>query len=130
MEGQPKRRFPSALTSHAEQERMVEEIRGTSFPSAMRGYDRDAVDAYVERVNRLIAELETSRSPESAAGYPGAHPEEEQPRAPRAPGDDTEAIDPREEMGRMEGKAGEATAARDEPVDETAELEEEPETPA
>ena len=45
---------------------MVEEIRSVSFPSAMRGYDRDAVDAYVERVNRLIAELEISRSPESA----------------------------------------------------------------
>ena len=54
------------LTSHADQDRMVEEIRSISFPSAMRGYDRDAVDAYVERVNRLIAELEISRSPEAA----------------------------------------------------------------
>jgi DivIVA domain-containing protein len=54
------------LTSHADQDRMVEEIRSISFPTAMRGYDRDAVDAYVERVNRLIAELEISRSPEAA----------------------------------------------------------------
>jgi DivIVA domain-containing protein len=54
------------LTSHADQDRMVEEIRSISFPMSMRGYDRDAVDAYVERVNRLIAELEISRSPESA----------------------------------------------------------------
>jgi DivIVA domain-containing protein len=54
------------LTSHADQDRMVEEIRGVSFPTSMRGYDRDAVDAYVERVNRLMAELEISRSPEAA----------------------------------------------------------------
>jgi DivIVA domain-containing protein len=223
MEGQSKRRFPSALTSHAEQERMVEQIRGTSFPSAMRGYDRDAVDAFVERVNRLIAELEISRSPESAvkhavaqvseetrgilerahqtaeeitarsrskaedriqqaeseadeireaaearvheldadaeaiwaerlrliedvrdvaerliavadeaaARFPSAHPEEDETQALPSPADDTEAIgDPTEAMGTIEGEAVEATAAPDEPVDETTELEEEPETPA
>ena len=48
---------------------MVEEVRSVSFPSSMRGYDRDAVDAYVERVNRLIAELEISRSPEAAVKH-------------------------------------------------------------
>lgn len=42
------------------------DIRDVSFPSAMRGYDRREVDAYVERVNRVIAELEISRSPQSA----------------------------------------------------------------
>jgi DivIVA domain-containing protein len=42
------------------------EIRDVSFPGAMRGYDRRAVDAYVKRVNRVIAELEVSRSPEAA----------------------------------------------------------------
>jgi DivIVA domain-containing protein len=36
------------------------------FPSAMRGYDRHAVDDYVERVGRLVAELHATRSPESA----------------------------------------------------------------
>ena len=77
VEGQTTRRFPSALTSHAEQERMVEEIRSTSFPSAMRGYDREAVDSYVERVNRLIAELEISRSPESAVKHAVAQVSEE-----------------------------------------------------
>jgi len=66
VEGPPTRRFPSALISHAEQEREIEEVRNVSFPTVMRGYDRDAVDAYIERVNRLIAELEISRSPESA----------------------------------------------------------------
>src|SRR2546423_1374266 len=46
-----------------------EEIAGTrdvSFPMAMRGYERAAVDAYVTRVNRIIAELQVSRSPQSA----------------------------------------------------------------
>lgn len=56
---------------------MVEEIRSISFPTAMRGYDRDAVDAYVERVNRLIAELEISRSPESAVKHAVAQVSEE-----------------------------------------------------
>jgi DivIVA domain-containing protein len=77
MEGQPTRRFPSSLVSHAEQERMVEEIRSITFPTVMRGYDRDAVDAYVERVNRLIAELEISRSPESAVKHAVAQVSEE-----------------------------------------------------
>ena len=35
-----------------------EEIRDISFPVVVRGYDRRAVDAYVEQVNRVIAELE------------------------------------------------------------------------
>jgi DNA segregation ATPase FtsK/SpoIIIE, S-DNA-T family len=48
---------------------MVEEMRSVSFPTTLRGYDREAVDAYVERVNRLIAELEISRSPESAVKH-------------------------------------------------------------
>jgi len=56
---------------------MVEEIRSISFPVALRGYDRDAVDAYVERVNRLIAELEISRSPESAVKHAVAQVSEE-----------------------------------------------------
>ncbi|HEY2603146.1 MAG TPA: DivIVA domain-containing protein [Thermoleophilaceae bacterium] len=77
MEGSPTRRFPSSLVSHAEQDQMVEEIRSISFPTSMRGYDRDAVDAYVERVNRLMAELEISRSPESAVRHAVAQVTEE-----------------------------------------------------
>jgi DivIVA domain-containing protein len=42
------------------------EIRDASFPTAVRGYDRRAVDAYIKRVNRVIAELEVSRSPQAA----------------------------------------------------------------
>src|SRR5438067_5604696 len=41
-------------------------IRNVSFPIGMRGYDRAAVDAYVTRVNRIIAELQVGRSPQSA----------------------------------------------------------------
>jgi DivIVA domain-containing protein len=42
------------------------DVRDASFPVSRRGYDRGAVDAYVERVNGLIDELETARSPEAA----------------------------------------------------------------
>jgi cell division septum initiation protein DivIVA len=36
------------------------------FPVALRGYDRFAVDAYVERTAELVAELQATRSPEAA----------------------------------------------------------------
>jgi DivIVA domain-containing protein len=45
------------------------DIRDVSFGTVVRGYDRREVDAYVKRVNRLIAELEISRSPESAVKH-------------------------------------------------------------
>ncbi len=45
------------------------DIRDVSFPSAVRGYERGAVNEYVRRVNRVIAELEVSRSPESAVKH-------------------------------------------------------------
>ena len=48
------------------QRRVPPELRTAAFPVAVRGYDRGAVDAYVARVNRLIAELEATRSPQSA----------------------------------------------------------------
>jgi DivIVA domain-containing protein len=41
-------------------------VRDVSFPIALRGYDRDAVDGYVVEVNRVIAELQVGRSPQSA----------------------------------------------------------------
>lgn len=50
----------------AERDQVLADVRNVQFPTAMRGYERDAVDDYVVRVNRLIAELESSRSPESA----------------------------------------------------------------
>lgn len=36
------------------------------FPSALRGYDRVAVDEYVQQTRRLVAELQATRSPEAA----------------------------------------------------------------
>jgi cell division septum initiation protein DivIVA len=36
------------------------------FPAALRGYDRLAVDAYVQRASQLVAELQATRSPEAA----------------------------------------------------------------
>lgn len=45
------------------------ELRNVSFPVSVRGYDRRAVDAYVARVNNVIAELEVSRSPQAAVRH-------------------------------------------------------------
>lgn len=45
------------------------EIRNVSFPGSVRGYDRDAVDAYVRRVNQVIAELEMTSSPKAAVRH-------------------------------------------------------------
>lgn len=45
------------------------DVRDVSFPGAVRGYDRAAVDAYVKRVNTVIAELEVSRSPQAAVRH-------------------------------------------------------------
>src|SRR5919197_6225665 len=48
---------------------LPKDIRDPSFPAAVRGYDRHAVDAYVERVNTLIAELQVSGSPRAAVRH-------------------------------------------------------------
>src|SRR5919198_69365 len=45
------------------------DIRNVQFPVSVRGYDRDAVERYVKRVNRVIAELEVSRSPQAAVRH-------------------------------------------------------------
>jgi DivIVA domain-containing protein len=50
-------------------EHVPAEIRNVQFPVSVRGYDRDAVEAYVKRVNRVIAELEISRSPRAAVRH-------------------------------------------------------------
>jgi cell division initiation protein len=43
----------------------VRRLSDVSFPAAMRGYDRAAVDAYVEEVTRIVAELEARQSSEA-----------------------------------------------------------------
>jgi DivIVA domain-containing protein len=45
------------------------EILDVSFPVSLLGYRRQAVDAYVERVNRAIAELKISASPAAAVRH-------------------------------------------------------------
>jgi DivIVA domain-containing protein len=42
------------------------DIRDVSFPLSVRGYDRSAVDAYVDRVQDVVADLEATHSPEAA----------------------------------------------------------------
>lgn len=46
--------------------RAAHAARDVDFPLALRGYDRGAVDRYIEEVNQAIAELEISSSPQSA----------------------------------------------------------------
>jgi DivIVA domain-containing protein len=41
-------------------------LRDVRFSTAMRGYDREAVDEYVSRVNQVLAELQITAAPESA----------------------------------------------------------------
>jgi DivIVA domain-containing protein len=45
------------------------DLLDVSFPVSVRGYDRAAVDAYVKRVNRVIAELKVSASPPAAVRH-------------------------------------------------------------
>ena len=45
---------------------LPEELRDPSFPAAVRGYDRRAVDAYIQNINRVVAELQVSGSPAAA----------------------------------------------------------------
>jgi DivIVA domain-containing protein len=45
------------------------EILNVSFPAAVRGYDRRAVDAHIKRVNRLIAEIKAGASPRAAVRH-------------------------------------------------------------
>jgi DivIVA domain-containing protein len=46
--------------------RAAHTARDVNFPVALRGYDRAAVDRYVQEVNQAIAELEITSSPQSA----------------------------------------------------------------
>ncbi len=41
-------------------------VADVDFPSALRGYDRLAVDAYVQKTSQLVAELQATRSPDAA----------------------------------------------------------------
>ena len=64
------RRFGSSrVLTAADRERILKDARSVEFPIALRGYDRAAVDRYVERMSRLITELDMSSSPEAAVRH-------------------------------------------------------------
>jgi DivIVA domain-containing protein len=66
----PDRRFTSSrVLGRQERERVLNETRDVDFPISLRGYDRIAVDRYVERVTRVLTELEMSSSPEAAVRH-------------------------------------------------------------
>jgi DivIVA domain-containing protein len=44
----------------------VAAVHDVRFSTALRGYDRDQVDRYINRVNQLLAELQITAAPESA----------------------------------------------------------------
>ncbi len=46
-----------------------QDLLDVSFPVSRRGYDRQVVDAYIERVNRVIAELKVRASPPAAVRH-------------------------------------------------------------
>ncbi len=46
-----------------------QDVLDVSFPASVRGYDRHAVDAYIKRVNRVIAELKVRSSPPAAVRH-------------------------------------------------------------
>jgi cell division initiation protein len=45
---------------------ILEELRDAEFPVALRGYDREAVNAYIDRVAELVEDLAATRSPQVA----------------------------------------------------------------
>src|SRR4051794_7179288 len=48
----------------------IAELRDVRFSAAMRGYDREEVDRYVNRVTGVFAELQTPAAPEPAIRHP------------------------------------------------------------
>ena len=66
----PGRRFGSTrVLTAADRDRILKDARSVEFPVGLRGYERGAVDRYVERMSRLITELEMSSSPEAAVRH-------------------------------------------------------------
>jgi len=68
--GEPEGGEPEELHVRGELRHYVPaEILNVSFPAAVRGYDRKAVDAHIKRVNRLIAEVKVGASPRAAVRH-------------------------------------------------------------
>ncbi|HYZ18746.1 MAG TPA: DivIVA domain-containing protein [Gaiellaceae bacterium] len=92
------------------------EIRDVSFPISVRGYDRDAVDAYVSRVQGVVAELEATRSPQAVIRHALADIGERTKGVLERAGETAEDItlaareDAEASVARAEGKAKELLA--------------------
>lgn len=56
---------PRAEVRPARGRTFLPEVTGVEFSSSRRGYDRAEVDQYVERVSRIIVEVEAMRSPDA-----------------------------------------------------------------
>jgi DivIVA domain-containing protein len=67
--GQPEEGLLTGMGFTDVRDPLPPEIRDPSFSTVVRGYDRHAVDRYVEEVNRVIAELQTSGSPRAAVRH-------------------------------------------------------------
>jgi cell division septum initiation protein DivIVA len=50
----------------SERQSLTSAIEDVAFPVSIRGYDREAVDGYVNMVRDVVTQLETSHSPEAA----------------------------------------------------------------
>jgi DivIVA domain-containing protein len=59
----------AAQNEPPKQRKVPADVRNVTFPVGVRGYDRKAVEAYVKRVNRVIAELEVTQSPQAAVRH-------------------------------------------------------------
>ena len=69
-DGEPRPGAPEQPAGITElRDEVPDKLRDVSFPSAVRGYDRHAVDTYVKEVNAVIAELEVGRSPRAAVKH-------------------------------------------------------------
>jgi cell division septum initiation protein DivIVA len=57
---------PGGANRAADHDRLIAALIDPDFPIGLRGYDRVAVDDYLARVRAVLADLETSRSPDAA----------------------------------------------------------------
>lgn len=91
------------------------EIAEVSFPVSVRGYDRGAVDAYVSRVQDVVAELEATRSPEAAVKQALAQVGEQTKRILEQAGETAEQI-----TAAAERKAADSTARAEQEAESVA----------
>jgi DivIVA domain-containing protein len=63
--GENREQVPKTELRPARGRTFLPEVTGVEFSSARRGYDRDEVDQFVERVSRIVVELEAMRSPDA-----------------------------------------------------------------